>query len=425
MKGSLHRLNLNNKQKTLARKHAGVARHAYNWGVEICNNALKNEEKLPSSIDLHKLLVKDVKSENAWYYDCSKCAPQQALRNLNTSWTNFFRIAKSGELKKKKAAYIRERKRKGLEVSNKKLANLCKPNFKKRGQNDSFYLEGNIVVKGDRIKVPKFGWIRMEESYPNEFKVKNVTISLRAGHFFISFKTELEKTIVRGIKNKPSVGVDLGIKTLATMSDGSTHPNAKAFKKYKRKLKLAQRQMSKKYNEDEKKQSNNYYKSKDRVAKLHYRISCIRKDSIHKLTTNLAKNHSLIGIEDLNVSGMLKNRKLSGAIQDGGFYEFRRQLEYKAKWYGSELVVIDRFYASSKTCSCCGEVKKDLKLSDRMYNCDNCGLSIDRDLNAAINIKCWAESYYASACGELNKPDASADRDSMKQEINSKMLSFV
>jgi len=230
---------------------------------------------------------------------------------------------------------------------------------------------------------------------------------------------------IKGIENKPTVGTDLGIKVLATHSNGEVVKAVKAYNKYKWKLKIAQRVVSKRYDKDKKIQSKNYYKAKKKVANLHYKISCLRIDATHKLTTYLAKNHSLVGIEDLNVSGMMKNHKLAGAIQDGGFYEFRRQLEYKTKWYGSKLVVIDRYFPSSKKCSCCGNIKKDLKLSDRIYNCEKCGLSIDRDLNAAINIRNEADSYDASACGELKPPEYDIVRNSTKQEVNSKMLSFV
>ena len=427
MKGHKHRLELNNKQKTLAFKHVGVARHAYNWGVDLCRGIENKRGKLPSAIDLHKLLVRDVKSENEWYYKVSKYSPQQALRDLSTSYTNFFRKLKSGEVERKRKAYIKSRKSKGLPIKKEKLDDMCKPNFKKKGVRDNFYLEGNIIIKGNKIKIPKFGWVKMSESYNETFNVKNVTISRCADYFFISFKRELEDVTIKGIKKKKIIGIDLGVKTLATLSDGFFRPNLKPFKQQQGKLRIAQRVVSKRYNENKNydEQSKNYEKAKKRVAKIHYKISCIRKDSLHKLTTYLAKNHSLIGVEDLNVSGMMKNRRLSGAIQDGGFFEFRRQLEYKTKWYGSELVVIDRYFPSSKTCSCCGNIKKDLKLSDRIYNCDNCGFSIDRDLNAAINIKELAESWYATACGELYKPDYDIVRNFKKQEINSKMLSFV
>src|ERR1035437_10577541 len=404
MKGFLHRLELNNKQMTLAFKHAGVARHAYNWGVQLCKEYSEKRDKLPSSIALHKLLVKDVKSEFAWYYEVSKCSPQEALRDLNDGWTNYFRNLKNGTIEKKKAAYIKERKRKGLPVNGKKLFDFGKPKFKKRGMKDSFYLEGKIVIKGDKIKLPIFGWVKMSEKHKEEFTVKNVVVSRKAGDFFISFKREITINKIEGIELKPTVGVDLGIKTLATLSDGKQFKNVRAFKTNKRKLKIAQRKVSKKYKEDEKVQSNNYKKANKKVAKIHQRIANVRSDATHKLTTYLAKNHSLIGIEDLNVKGMMKNGRLSNEIADGGVYEARRQLGYKTDWYGSKLVVIDRLYPSSKTCSCCKKVKKDLKLSDRIFNCDGCGLSMDRDENAAINIEELAVSLYRFACGELSNP---------------------
>jgi putative transposase len=257
------------------------------------------------------------------------------------------------------------------------------------------------------------------ESIDEEFTVKNVTISRTANDWFIGWKTEFDDDALKieGIENMPEVGVDIGIKTLATLSNGVTFANVKAFKKFKKKLAKAQRKQDKKYNPKSKEQSKNYKKASKKVAKIHQKIANVRKDATHKLTTHLAKNHSTVKIEDLNVSGMLKNKRLSSAISDGGFYEFRRQLEYKCAWYGSNLVVIDRFFASSKTCSCCGKVKKDLKLSERIFNCDGCGLSIDRDLNAAINIKNFTVSYTGSACGELCKPENNFG-NSLKQEAN-------
>jgi putative transposase len=276
-----------------------------------------------------------------------------------------------------------------------------------------------IKIKGNKIKIPAFGWIKMSESFLEEFTVKNVTISRTADDWFISWKTEFDDDALKieGIENLPEVGVDIGIKTLATLSDGTTFANVKAFNKYKQRLAKAQRKQSKRYNPKSKEQSKNYKKASKKVAKIHQKIANVRNDATHKLTTHLAKNHSTVKIEDLNVSGMLKNKRLSSAISDGGFYEFRRQLEYKCAWYGSNLVVIDRFFASSKTCSCCGKVKKDLKLSERIFNCDDCGLSIDRDLNAAINIKNFTVSYTGSACGELCKPENNFG-NSLKQEAN-------
>ncbi len=360
MKSLKIRLELNDVQTTLARKHAGVARHAYNWGLSACKQAFEKQEKRPSSIDLHKKLVTEVKSKNEWYYEVSKCAPQQALRNLDEAYKRFFKV-------------------KGSKL----------PVFKKKGRKDSFYLEGNIEAKGGFIKLPKFGKIKLSEKMDYQ-GIKNVMISRQAYHWFVSFKIPFvpEKTE----KTKGKVGVDLGIKTLATLSEGTVYEAIKPYKKYKRKLRIAQRQVSKKFQKGKKEQSKNYAKAKIKVAKLHYKISCIRKNALHQVTSDLAKNHSQIVIEDLNVSGMSKNHKLASAILDGGFYEFRRQLDYKCAWYGSELVVADRFFASSKTCSNCGKKKAKLSLKERVFCCEKCHFEADRDLNASINLKKFGAS---------------------------------
>lgn len=374
MKSVKIRLELNDKQATLAAKHAGVARHAYNWGLDVCKKAYLNGEKRPSAIDLHKKLVAEVKKENAWYYEVSKCSPQEALRNLDKAYIKSFK------------------EKKGLPV------------LKKKGIRDRFYLEGNISSGANFIKLPKFGKIKMSENIDIE-GIKNVVISKTAGHWFVAFKIPnqiLPKQIHENI-----IGVDLGIKTLAMLSDNTIFENRRPYKKAKRKLKIAQRKLSKKYKKNVP-QSKNYKKQQKKVAKIHYKIACIRKDSLHKLTTYLAKNHSEVVIEDLNVSGMSKNHKLASAILDGGFYEFRRQLSYKCEWYGSLMTIVDRFYPSSKTCSACGKVKKELKLIERTFNCQHCGYSLDRDLNAAINLKNQAVSYTASACGVPNQPKATA-----------------
>lgn len=423
---SKHRLELNNKQATLAAKHAGTARHAWNWGVQMCKEASEKREKLPNAMALHKILVSKVKKENEWYYDVSKCAPQEALRHLDKAWSTYFRNLQNGEIEKKKKSHISERKRKGLPVNNKKLFDLGKPKFKKKFASDSFcLLSPSIAVKANKIKVPIFGWIKLSEKYEEEFTVKNVVISRTADEWFVSFHREVTDLKIKGIESKPSIGVDLGIKTLAFLSDGKEFKNVKAFKINKRKLKLAQRKQSKKYNKDAKKQSNNYKKASKKVAKIHQKIANIRKDATHKLTTHLAKNHSLIGIEDLNVSGMMKNRKLSSAIADGGFYEFRRQLEYKTAWYGSKLVVIDRFFPSSKTCSCCGVVKEKLKLSERIFNCEACESSIDRDLNAAINIKNYAVGYTVNVCGESKNQSISTGTQRSRKQTAKKISAKI
>ena len=391
MKSIKVRLELNNKQKTLANKHAGVARYAYNWGKSVCDLAIQNKEQRPTAIDLHKKFVKEEKTIKSWLYEVSKCSPQQGLRNLDEAYKRTFKV---------KSSHF--------------------PKFKKKGQHDRFYLEGAIKIDSNKIKVPKFGWLKCSETLP-ECEVKNVVISKTANQWFIAFKIPFEPQITN--KMNGVVGVDLGIKTLATLSDGKVFEAIKPYKKNKRKLKILQRKLSKKQ-----KGSNNYKKARIKVAKLHYKIANIRKDVLHKLTAYLSKNHTEICIEDLNVNGMSKNHKLASAILDGGFSEFRRQLEYKCQWYGSTLTIVDRFYPSSKTCSGCGNVKKELKLSEREYVCENCGLVIDRDLNAAINLRNKSVSYTESACGVPKQLDILVSGGTMNQEVNSNVqhcVSFI
>jgi putative transposase len=369
MKSVKIRLELNNDDKSLASRHAGTARYAYNWALNKCKTAFQNKEKRPSAIDLHKDWVIFKNEEATWAKEVSKCAPQQAFRNLDSAYQRSF-----------------------------KMPTVKLPVFKKKGVRDSFYLEGAIQSQGDKIKLPKFGWVKCSEELPATAP-KNVVVSRQAEHWFVSFKLDETPDKIADIEQKPIVGVDLGIKNLATLSDGETYENKRPYKTHKRKLKLAQRQVSKKYKKGAKQQSKNYKKAKAKAAKLHAKISNIRKDATHKLTSYLSKNHAEIVIEDLNVKGMSKNHKLASAILDGGFYEFRRQLDYKCLWYGSKLTVVDRFYPSSKTCSNCHAVKDRLSLKERIYCCELCGHEQDRDLNAAINLKTKAVSYTVNACG--------------------------
>lgn len=376
-------LKLNNKQKTLLAKHAGVARHAYNWGLATCFKALENNEKLPTAIDLHKKLVAEVKPIYSWYYEVSKCAPQQALRNLSTAFKNWW-IHKHTK---------------------------C-PRFKKKGHHDSFYLEGRVKVSRNRFKLPRIGWVNVHENLP-AITPKNVTISRHADRWFIAFKYELD--IANTPKIRERIGVDIGINSLATCSDGTVIKNRKAYRKHKKKLARLQRNLARKQ-----KGSKNRQKAQVKLARQHKKVVQIRKDTIHKLTSWLAKNHSEIVIENLNVSGMLKNHRLASAVADCGFYEFRRQLEYKTEWYGSKLVMADRFYPSSQLCSNC-QNKQKMPLSKRVYECKNCGLKIDRDLNASINLELYPTTHSlwgSKACGESNQLSGKSIKDSVKQEVN-------
>jgi len=377
------KLKLNNRQRTTLAKHAGVARHAWNWGLGLTRDILDHNRsntdekiKFPSAIDLHKWLVALVKSEHPWYYEVSKSAPQNALRHLRVAWDRCF--------KKTSGA----------------------PKFKKKGRHDSFELDGTIRIKGlNKIQVPKIGILKTYEALPQNTQPKSVTISRQAHDWFISFRIEIEPVITPKLVDV--VGVDLGIKSLATLSIGEVFEGAKAYRQLESRLSRLQW-----LNRHKQQGSENWKKAQRAIARLHQRIANIRKDTIHKLTTYLAKNHGTVVIEDLNVSGMMANHKLAKAIQDMGFYEFRRQLDYKTKLYGSELVIVDRWFPSSKTCSRCGKKKETLSLSERVFNCDHCGLQIDRDLNAAINLK-KAASPVVSVCGAEE-----ADFAAMKQEVS-------
>jgi len=381
----------NNRQKTLFAKHSGVARPAWNIGLAACKYVLEHNQKnlspalkFPTAVDLHKWLVAAVKPDYPWYYEVSKCPPQQALRNLSRAFTDFFN----------------KKKVRGKPVGF--------PQFKKKGKHDSFYLEGSISCDHYAIKLPRIGWVKTYERLPHGYKPKNVVVSRKADKWFVSFKLEIEPIMTE--KKTDVVGVDLGVKALATCSNGTVFEGVKAYKKLEAQLSRMQYLLRKKVYG-----SQNCQKAQNKIARLHLRIANLRKDNLHKITTYLAKNHSRVVMEDLNVSGMMANRKLAKAIGDMGFYEFRRQLEYKTKLYGSEVVTVNRFYPSSKTCSNCQTLKENLLLSERVFNCDHCGLSMDRDLNASMNLE-KAGSSPVTACG-LSKGRLSQDEAGTNQGI--------
>jgi len=379
VRGYKTELDLNNVQRTACFKHAGAARFTYNWGLARKQAAYKAGEKVPSAIDLHRELNALKKSDYPWMYEVSKCAPQEALRDLETAYKNFFRKAK-------------------LKAQGKFRGKVGFPTFKKRSKAiGSFRLTGTITVFADAVQLPRLGRIRLyEHGYlPTDAKILSATVSEQAGRWYVSLQVEEEQE--QPVPPTPTaIGVDLGIKTLATLSDGTVFENPRALKHALQKLKRLERTKSRRV-----KGSKNRAKARKAIAKTHAHIAHIRKDAAHKLSSYLVKNHSLIAIEDLHVAGMLKNHCLAQAVSDSNFGEIRRQLEYKAKWHGTHLVTIDRFYPSSKTCSACGSVKPQLSLSERTFICEDCGTVLDRDVNAAINIRNVAGSSLdtRNACG--------------------------
>ena len=257
----------------------------------------------------------------------------------------------------------------------------------------------------DAVQLPRLGRLRLHEHgfVPTDAKVLSATVSECAGRWFVSVQVEEEQE-KRAPTATSAIGVDLGIKVLATLSDGTIFENPRALKHALKKLKRLERQKSRR-----KKGSKNRAHTRQTIARLHAHIANIRKDTAHKLTTYLCKNHALVAIEDLHVAGMLKNHCLAQAVSDSNFGEIRRQLEYKSAYYGAHLVLVDRFYPSSKTCSSCGYIKPELSLSERTYVCKDCGMVLDRDLNAAINVRMVAVSsidtqnaYGARSAGWFN-----------------------
>ncbi|NEO37392.1 MAG: IS200/IS605 family element transposase accessory protein TnpB [Moorea sp. SIOASIH] len=355
------KLKLNNYQKTLMAQHAGYSRWVYNWGLAIWQQASQEGLK-PSVSTIRKLFTHHVKPNYPWMSQLSSKVYQYALINLGSAYKCFFQ---------------------GLGKY---------PRFKKKGRHDSFTIDNSgkpLKLSGCKHKLPKLGWVRTYEPLP-DLETKKITISRQADGWYLSFHYQYEPQPTH--KQIDVVGVDVGIKELATLSTGKVFTGSLPYRQAKKRLARLHRDLSRKT-----KGSKNWHKSVNRLALQHQRVANIRKDTLEKLTTYLAKNHGTVVIEDLNVSGMMANHKLASSIADQGFYEFKRQLEYKCQWYGAKLVKVDRFYPSSQLCSSCGHRQK-MPLPIRTYNCSECGLILDRDLNAAINLK-NAVGSTVSACG--------------------------
>jgi len=360
----------NNKQATYMAQASGVARFAWNWALANWNlqyNEFKEGKraKKPTGMSLKKELNAVKKADFPWMYDVTKYASQQSFIFLNRAWSEFFK------------------------------GNHKRPRFKKKGKSiDSFYVGGDQVkVVGQRVKVPNLGYVKMAELLPYGGKINSMTLSRSANKWYVSFSINVEFSMLPS-KNQARCGVDLGIKTLATISRGDIRywDTPKLLNSSLRKLARYQRRLAKKMCG-----SGGYQKLKMKIARLHKRIADIRRNVLHQLTSYLVKNFSEIVIEDLNVKGMMANGKLARHIADVGFYEFRRQLTYKCKWSNSLLVIADRWFASSKLCSDCGSHNPNLTLSDRTYYC-YCGNHKCRDYNASINL----ENYNTARSAEIN-----------------------
>jgi len=385
-------LKLNGEQRRRCLRSAGTARFAYNWGLRQKIDAYRETGRSPDAMALHRRLNGLKKTEFSWMYNMSKCCPQEALRDLDRAFLNFFRR-------------VREGSKPGF------------PRFKSRKRRiGSFRLTGSIRVEDRAIHLPRLGRLRLKEPgyLPAGRHVLSATVSEQAGRWFVSVLVEEE--IDPPAHYGGAVGIDVGLEKLAVLSDGNLYKNPRAFEGALATLRRLGKSVSRK-----RKGSNNRRKAVRRLSRQHYRVACIRRDGIHKATTAITKQYGLMGIESLNVRGMIRGRYLSRSMSDAGLSEFKRQIKYKALWRGGRVVEADRFFPSSKTCSCCKTIKKNLSLGERTYRCEACGLVLDRDLNAAINLRDTAVSSTVEACGDASGggiPVAreSTSRASLKQE---------
>ena len=362
------------------RRFAGACRFVFNRALARQN---ENHEAGNKYIPYGKMASWLVEWKNAtetqWLKDAQSQPLQQSLKDLERAYKNFFR---------KRAAF---------------------PRFKKRGQNDAFrYPQGvKLDQENSRIFLPKLGWMRYRNSRQVTGVVKNVTVSQSCGKWYISIQTESEvSTPVH--PSASMVGLDAGVAKLATLSDGTVFEPVNSFQKNQKKLARLQRQLSRKV-----KFSNNWQKQKRKIQRLHSRIANIRRDYLHKVTTTVSKNHAMIVIEDLKVSNMSKSaagtvsqpgrnvRAKSGlnrSILDQGWYEMRRQLEYKQLWRGGQVLAVPPAYTSQR-CACCGHTAKENRLSQSQFRCQVCGYTANADVNGARNI--LAAGHAVLACGEM------------------------
>ncbi len=361
-------------QERLLLSHAGAARFAFNAGLARVKAAMDAGEKPDWSYyslvrwwNANKDALAVGEDGTPWWRENSKEAANTGLRSLAAALSNWSKSRKG----------VRKGRRVGF------------PKFKAKDRTTPrfAYTTGFRLIKGDpkALRLPKVGRVHCMENVAErvgDARVLRMTVSRRAGRWYAALTVERDDKPVTKLPRGGAVGVDLGVKTLATLSDGTVIKNPRCLAASERRLKKAQKALSRKV-----KGSRRRAKARAKVARIHARVANQRLDAMHKATTWLAQTYSDISVEDLNAAGMVKNHHLAKAVSDAAFGEFRRQLDYKTARTGAVLHVIDRWYPSSKTCSNCGAVKAKLSLSERTYRCDGCGLSIDRDLNAAINIK--------------------------------------
>lgn len=375
----------NNKQKSKMFQYANANRYIYNWTLEQQKLNHENGGKFISDGDLRKKLTQLKKTEEySWLNNISNNVTKQSVKDACDSYKRFF---------------------KGLSQF---------PKFKSKKRTRPSFYQGNDKIKFTNTHVKfegfasskkknkqKLNWVRLAEHarIPTDCKYYNPRVTFDGTNWWISVGIDYEDSI--NTPTNDGVGIDLGIKDLAICSDGNTYKNinkTSKLKKLNKKKRRLQKQVSRKYEMNKKGgncycKTNNIKKLEHKLLKLNHRISNIRNNYQHQVTSEIIKREpSFIALEDLNIKGMMKNKHLSKAIQEQGLYDFECKLSYKAEWNNIKIVDVPRFFPSSKTCSHCGSYKGDLKLSDRTYKCESCGMELDRDYNASLNLKQYGES---------------------------------
>ena len=383
-------LDPNGQQRRALARHAGASRYAYNWGLERAKAALAArgaEDRtvaVPSAMSQHQEWNRWKKGQDGipWWPEVSKCVAQEAFRDLARGLRAFWES--------------RDGKRPGPRIRF--------PRFKQKGRSrDSFRLTGSIHLHASAVTLPRIGTVPLLEDATrwverigeDSVRITSATVSREADRWCVSLAVAVERAIPLSNGAGDTIGVDLGVLALATLSDGTVIQGPKALRRGLRKLRRLSRAHARTH-----RGSRNRAKAARQLARHHATVAHLRRDHLHQLTTRLAKTHGRIVVEDLNVQGMLGRRTLARALADAGFGEFRRQLAYKCAWYGAELVVADRWFPSSKTCSGCGAVRAELQLAERLYRCQRCGLTLNRDLNAAINLAGWAHPAVTASAAE-------------------------
>lgn len=398
-------LDPNAAQREALARHVGAARFAYNWGLVRCLQALEHGQPLPSSTRLHREWNRWKRENATWWVEVSKCAPQEAFRDLERAFRSW---------------------RRGL---------ARKPRFKRKKSlaGNTARFTGSVRVLLRHVQLPRIGRVRTKERTDKllalldgrRVRVLSATVSREADRWYVSLTCNVQRPDPPPRQGEP-VGVDLGLVSFLVLSDGTRVDSPRPLAKALRLLRRRSRRLSRKQ-----KGSRNHAKAALCLARLHRRVRCIRRDFLHRVTTQLVKTKPVIVVEDLNVRGLVRG-KLSRSVADAGWATFRQMLEYKARWYGSRLITAPRGFPSTRICSRCGCLAPRMPLSARVFRCPECGLELDRDLNAALNLRIYGLAVLNSPTGSSPESDACGDpsgggtalgrstsHGSMKQEVAS------